>query len=483
MISLFSQWSFKKLVALCSILSLLVMPSSVWAMPSAQASEATDDIGLRTPEAQEIAPDDFLASDASRYFQAGDYEKALVALNQLEKSFPKDELIQRYRAMTLDRLGKSKEAIEIFNRLLVTNPDHIPTHYFLGQAYARSGLYDDAAREWKKVAQDGEGTPYAFWAESALQQTQKFEAPAASEKSPEKVDRWYIQARYGYEYDSNVILKPEDQTLSSAKDQDAGRHSLDLAIRYRLLSRRDTAVDLTYAGRQSLHDDHFEAFNYHSEEFGFNFRQRIQIGGKDVVLGARYEYLLGFLATDLYSQRNRFHLSADTRFTDHTQTIFYDRMTVSNYGPDGFNPPQTSRDGFENDAGLTHFFYNKDFQRYLFLRGEFNTAATRGSNFDSVGYTTRVGYHSPVPKLDKVSFDLSSGLEQHFYPGFTSTSSLDTSRRRDLSWDIYTSLTYALTKSFALRAFYRYVNGENQNNLYNYERQIGGFQIIYSRTA
>lgn len=478
MIFSFLKSSFRKLTASCMMLLFVCMPS-VWIMSSAQAAQ--DDIGLRIPQSQEIAPDDFLASDASRYFQSGNYEKALVALNQLEKSFPKDELIQRYRAMTLDRLGKSKEAIEIFKTLLVKNPSHVPTHYFLGQAYARSGLYDDAAREWKQVAKDGEGTPYAFWAESALQQTQKFEVPA--EKTAEKVQRWYIQARYGYEYDSNVILKPEDQTLSTAKDQDAGRHSLDLAIRYRLLSRRDTAVDLTYAGRQSLHDDHFEDFNYHSEEFGLNFRQRTQIGSQDVVWGLRYEYLLGFLSTDLYSQRNRWHISADTRFTEHTQTIFYDRITVSNYGPDGFNPPQTSRDGFENDTGFTHFFYNHDFQRYLFLRGEFNTAATRGDNFDSLGYTTRIGYHTPVPKLEKLSFDASTGLEQHFYPGFTSTSSLDTSRRRDVTWDLYTSLTYALTKSFAVRGFYRYVNGENQNNLYNYERHIGGFQIIYSRTA
>ncbi len=473
----FSNLDFKKKIILCSLMSALFSPI-IFSMPSVEAAQ--DDPGLRIPESQEIAPDQFLASDASKYFQNGDFDKAMIALNQLEKSFPNDELIQRYRAMTLDRLGKSTEAIEIFNTLLAKNPEHVPTRYFLGQAYARSGRYDDAAREWKQVAKDGEGTPYAFWAQTALEQTGK---PGVKSEPAGKLQRWYIQARYGYEFDSNVILRPDDRSLSDVKDPNAGRHNLDLAIRYRAVSRRDTALDVTYAARQSLHDDNFNEFNYHSEEVGLNFRQRTKIGDQDVVLGLRYEYLLGFLGENLYSQRNRWHISADTKFTEHTQTIFYDRMTVSNYGPDGFNPPQTSRDGFENDTGVTQFFYGRNFQQHLFLRGEFNTAADRGSNFDSVGYTTRVGFHAPIPHTKKFSFDISSGLENHFYPHFTSTSSLDRSRRRDLEWDIYTAITYDITKDFAVRSFYRYVNSNNQNNLYDYQRQIGGIQFIYSRAA
>ncbi len=478
MISLFSGFNAKKQIAFCLVLAIFSTPTA-WAMPSAVAAE--NDIGLRIPESQEIAPDQFLASDASRYFQNGDFDKALVALNQLAKSFPNDQLIQRYRAMTLDRLGKSSEAVQIFNELLVKNPEHIPTRYFLGQAYARSGRYDDAAREWKQVEKDGEGTPYAFWAQTALEQTG---APAASASGPAgKLQRWYIQARYGYEFDSNVILKPDDQSLSTAKDQNAGRHSGDLTLRYRAVSKKDTALDLLYAVRQSLHDDNFNAFNYHSQEFGFNFRQRVKIRDQDVVLGLRYDYSLGFLAENLYSNRNRWNISADTKFTEHTQTIFYNRFGVTNYGPDGFNPRQTSRDGIDNDTGISQFFYSKDFQKYLFLRQEVNVTAARGSNFDSWGLTSRVGYHTPVPKLKRFSWDVSVGFEPRFYPGFTSTSSLDTSRRRDMQSDLYTSLTYEITKDFSTRVFYRFVDGHNQNNLYDYTRQIGGIQFIYTLAA
>ncbi len=94
------------------LLCLSFMAPVAHAMAEAHAAEV--DPGLRTAESQEIAPNQFLSSDASRYFQAGQYEKALVALNQLAEAFPQDDLIQRYRAMTLDRLGQSDEAIKIF---------------------------------------------------------------------------------------------------------------------------------------------------------------------------------------------------------------------------------------------------------------------------------------------------------------------------------------------------------------------------------
>ena len=77
---------FLSLIAGLNLITFNV--TSAWAIPSAHAAET--DPGLRTAESQEIAPDQFLSSDASRYFQAGDYEKALVALNQLEQNFPKD---------------------------------------------------------------------------------------------------------------------------------------------------------------------------------------------------------------------------------------------------------------------------------------------------------------------------------------------------------------------------------------------------------
>ena len=114
MVSLFPITSFKKQMVCLFVLAVSFMPT---AQAATEAVAAEMDPGLRTTEYREISPDEFLSSDASRYFQSGSFDKAIVAINQLAKGFPNDDLIQRYRAMTLDRLGKSDEAIEIFKQL------------------------------------------------------------------------------------------------------------------------------------------------------------------------------------------------------------------------------------------------------------------------------------------------------------------------------------------------------------------------------
>lgn len=229
--------------------------------------------------------------------------------------------------------------------------------------------------------------------------------------------------------------------------------------------------------RQSFHDDSLNEFNFHSEEFGINGRKRVQIGDRDWVLGARYDFLLGILDDSIFSIRNRWQASAETRFTEHTRTVFYDRVTLAHFRNDGVEPSLTSRDGLYNDLGVTQYWYSQDFRRYLFARQELNSGSSDGDNYDNWGTTSRLGFNTPLVK--RLDWETSSGLQLGFYPNFSSVSSLDTSRRRDNEWDIYTALTYHLTSRLGVRAFYRYIRAANQNNLFDYDRHIGGMQLIY----
>lgn len=422
-----------------------------------------------------ISADAFIQSEAGHYFQTGNYEEAIPTLDNLLTQYPGDSLLIRYRAIALDRLGQSKEAISIFRDLLTEDPGHIPTHYFLAQAYARNGQVKEAVGEWEWIVEQREGSVYETWALSAL------ESAGAVQLSAETKEllRWYIVAQYGYEYDSNVILRPDDDTLATSRDHNAGRQVLDLAMRYRAFSRRDVAVDLLYEVNQTIHDDSLNEFNFHSEDFGLNARKRVQIRNQDVVLGLRYDLLVGFLETDLFSVRNRWRLSGDTRFSPRTRTVFYDRVTLAEFGPDGFDPERTSRDGVYNDVGVTHYFYSSDYKRFAYILQEFNSGHTRGRNYDYVGSQTRLGIHMPL--LEKLDLDLSTGLQARFYHNFSSVSVLDQSRRRDFYWDVYSSLTYHLTPNIGVSGIYRFFNGYNQNNFYDYTRHIGGVQIAYSR--
>ncbi len=458
------------LAVVCPLLSLALLAGNA---PVATADTGADQHPQTSQAPETIPVEEFMASPFAEFFRADDYKRALEALEPILERYPNDLLVLRYKAMTLDRLGRSQEAVVIYQELLRRSPDHTPTRFFLGQAYERMGDRDQAAKEWRWVADRSPVTEYRQWAQEGLARV-----GVAREAVPTR-KRWALLGNLGWDWDSNVLLKPDDKALATTGDKNAGRFSIDLGVRYRALAERDVQVDLSYTSRQSLHDDSLDDFNFTSQEFGVDARRRAQLAGREVTLGARYDLLGGFLESDLFSLSNRFTLSADTPLTPHTRTVVSNRFTVSNFGPDGPNPPQTSRDGLYNDLGLTQYWYTDDFRRYLFLRQEYNAAGTRGGNFDRRGLTTRIGAHSPLRW--RTDADVSGGLLYNAYPHFTSLSSLDTARRRDTNWDVAASLTHHLTPQVDLRLQYRWVNAVNRNDFFQYNRHVVGMHLLFTQ--
>ena len=198
------------------------------------------------------------------------------------------------------------------------------------------------------------------------------------------------------------------------------------------------------------------------------------------LLGARYTSRVDFLRSDLFDVVNRLLLSVESAFTPHTRTYVYARASLSNFGPDGSNPPQTSRDGFRGGLGVTQFFYTRDFRRHLFLSQEVNLHETRGANFTRRGTASRIGLHTPVDCLPRTDWDVSTGFEWGRYPRFVSLSSLDTARRRDARFDVYTALTYHWTQNLSTRLDYRFIRNDNRNDFYDRTRHIAGVELVFS---
>ncbi len=314
------------------------------------------------------------------------------------------------------------------------------------------------------------------WAEQALKRISLRMAPP-----PPRPPRWHVEFRSGYEYDSNVVLKPDDKSLASPGDSNANRFTVGTRLDYRALADKTFTIDGLYEFQQTLHDDGLNEFNFTFQEFGVNARKQAWLRGRSVIGGLSYSLLPGFLDDDLFSLTHRWVLSADTRWTPRTRTVAFDRMSVSNFGPDGFRPPDTSRDGFYHDVGFTHYWYPRDFRNYVFLQEEFNSTFTRGDNFDRLGNTTRVGTHFALG--ERTGLDVSGGLRFGGYPNFSSLSAGDVSRRRDTEGDLYVSLTHQLTRRTAVHGFYRYANSVNQNNFFDYERHIGGVELVVTSSS
>lgn len=425
-------------------------------------------------EAEEtISAEEFSSSAFAELFQEGDYEAALFALEPLLERYPNDPLLLRYRAMTVDRLGRSSEAIAQFQKILEEDPHHVPTRFFLGQAYERAGRPEEAAQEWRWVVKNSPVAEYREWAEAALAR------PGIPEVVPPVPKRWFLAGIAGWEWDSNVTLKPDDKALANVGDKNADRFSATLRLGYHLIRERDLGIDLLYTGRQSVHDDSLDDLNFTSQEGSIDVRKRGTFLNRDVTWGSRYDGMVGLLEGDLLSFTNRLTLSADTRLTPRTRTVLTKRFSWIDFGPDGSNPPQTSRDGFYGDFGITQYFYTTDFQRHLFLTQEYNDTRTRGGNFERRGTTSRVGIHTPLPWFNRVEADLATGFRWNRYPRFSSLSTLDTARRRDTIWDLYVGLTYPVNPKLSTRVFYRFVDAKNRNDFFEYDRHVTGVQLLF----
>ena len=390
--------------------------------------------------------------------------------------YPDDPLVARYHALVLDRLGRTEEAVAIYQRLLREDPQHVPTHFFLGQAYLHRGDRSAAGKEWQWVIENSPVEEYRRWAQT---QMDSLKAEKIREVAPK---RYTLFGSTGVEYDSNPHLKPEDKALAAPGNEKQGmRFSLNLGLGYRLIVQPNCRVDLIYTARQSFHDNSAKGVDFTSQEVALDAKKRTTLFNRETILGTCYDLRVGFLRSDLFSVINRLTLSSDVRLTPRTRTVLYDRFSVEEFGPDGSNPPQTSRDGVANDLGVTQYFYTADFRRYLFVGEELDLDWTRGGNFRRRGIATRLGIHTPVSLIEKTDLDLAGGFDYGKYPDFTSLSSLDLRRRQDMNWDFYAALTHYWTPRFATRGFYRFVDAKNRNDFYDYERHIAGVQVLFTQ--
>ena len=331
--------------------------------------------------APRISTDEFLASPFARFFHAKDYPSALNALDALLKTYPDDPLILRYRARVLAQLGRTTEAIALYRRLLSNDPRHAPTRIFLGQAYLQDRQPEAAAEQWRWVVQHSASKPYRRWAQAQLH---RLRVAGKHVTAPEK--RLYLVGLTGLKYDSNPLLKPNDKALAGQGNEKHGWEiPLDLTVGYPLVLKPASRLDVLYLSRQLFHDGATDAVSTTMQGMALVGKRRVEIGRRAVILGGRYGARVNFLRSELFSVINRFLLSADTAFTPHTRTHVYSRFSFANFGPDGPNPPQTSRDGFRGGLGLTQYFYTADFRRYVFVSQEVNLDQTRGADFTRRG--------------------------------------------------------------------------------------------------
>ena len=427
--------------------------------------------------ATEISSKEFLSSDFVKFLKNKEYTKALEESEALLKKHPDDNLILRYRAVVLEKLGRYNEAVKLYQMIITNSPNYVPARLFLGLTYIKHSKAKEAVDTLQWVVRNSTSASYRTWAQAQLDRLRLSSRTAAREIKQQP----YFLGKAGVAYDSNPLLIPDNKSLSTPDSmRSAVSFLVDAIAGYPIWLKKDSRLDILYVDRNQFHDGKAQKVDFVSQGCAVDGKKRISLGKRSILFNGRYDFKSNYLAGDPFSVINRFFLSADTSIWKKTRTHFYGRFALLRYKNLGSDPSRTSRDGGRGGGGLTQYFYSKDFKTYFFIKQEVNFNQTQGDNFIRYGSLTRLGIHTPIKPLRRTVFDLSAGFDWGAYPDFSSLSSLDTAKRRDARLDIYTGITHYWMPNYATRVFYRFINSDNRNGFYDRTRHIAGVEAILS---
>lgn len=421
-------------------------------------------------DGKRISYEELVETSAAKLFQLADYNQALQEFQNLEKTYEQDPLIKRYIGMTLTLLGRLDEAAKSLEESVQMDPDNPANHYFLARVYHEQGNRAGAETELKKVIELDKGGYYGGPAKQAL--------PLVEEKKL-VYKPWDLWGKLGYEYDSNVTLESNEERIRSLEDQNAGRYYVSTGESYNWLERGRFRSQVKHEFYQSLHDDNLNEYNYTFNEFGINNRYKTKLMGKDTDYFLRFEIPFGFLDGNIFSFGVQAIAAMRMRLTKNTRSEIYHRYSHMEFGPDGSMPPLTSRDGEYNTTGVLHRYYFSRFKRNVYASYDISNAAAEGRNYDYVGHRVSTGFYTPL-LIENLSLDLSASFETtNHYHYSTELFTRQVNARRDNDWSFYCRLTYELTKNWSIQAYYRYVNANNKNDIFQHDRHIGGTNLQF----
>jgi hypothetical protein len=222
--------------------------------------------------------------------EATDYSIAIDEFSAALNEKPDDHQALLSLGIALNRSNKKKEAEVYLKKALRGDPLSAMVNLELGLLYEKMGLHAEARDFLTAVVDIAPGTSEASIAQDHLR---------VLERMPEMKRKKYWSARVttGVQYDSNVILSPDDSPLPEGiSDESDWRFFINLNASYLHPVTRKLRIGPTFSFYQSLHTD-IDEFNTRQFKPGI----AIQFpSGKRLRLSLDYDYENTSVGNDLY---------------------------------------------------------------------------------------------------------------------------------------------------------------------------------------
>lgn len=409
-------------------------------------------------------------SEASKAFQAHDYELALSELDKMAAQYPHDITIKRYQALSLQRLDRPQEAIEKYKEILLFSSEAVSIHYQIGVLYYQLGENDLATQHLREVVDIDSDSNYTNLANNYLgsiaNQISDFVSPT---KSKSKNKRWnmYMIAGISDDLGSRVAFDGEDKAGS--------RSSVYLSANYYFLRQGALTGSVGISGFKSKRNGESDGNNEFSQwgirsalQVQHTFRDRpatsrVAINFKDLTFGSRP-----------YSQGISGQVSSRVRFTDNTSTNFQ-----MSYGEDKLEPllefdpdlALASRDLF--NLGVDHTVYLK--QRSVEVGGGLfvNRIDADKDNFNREGSGVKLFTRFTLPA--KWQLRMSVKYREDSYPD-----SIGSANRDFNSTNYSAGLSHRFGKRTSMNLVYRNTETKSQSSLDDTNRSSIGLNLAYA---
>ena len=158
--------------------------------------------------AAEISSKEFLSSNFVKFLKNKEYTKALEESDALLKKHPDDNLILRYRAVALEKLGRYNEAVKLYQAIITNSPNYVPARLFLGLTYIKHGKVKEAVDTLQWVVRNSTSASYRTWAQAQLDRLRLSRHTAAKEIKQQP----YFLGKAGIAYDSNPLLISDNKS-------------------------------------------------------------------------------------------------------------------------------------------------------------------------------------------------------------------------------------------------------------------------------
>jgi len=423
-----------------------------------------------------------------------DFDAARVSYEQAVKNMAAPASAYSHLGNLLYKMNQYPQAIAAFEEVVKLKPNDAYTSYMLGLIYMNTGKYNASVQAFKRAIENdasykqkavyGQGISFIRMGQHAkgkalLQQSiaidPKSEVAGLAKKSlsdtvkQENVSYLTYFGLYGYQYDSNVVLKPSTSpNVPLITGNSDFEHTILATINYAPPPHGSLGYKLSARAYEQAHD---RLRKFDLTDLGFTVTPYKSLNDKNLLfMDVAFDYIL--------FNYNRYMDTISLKPTlTHTYNSQLKVMASVHVSRMNFYQPvtnlATNQDGWMLTEDVKLFRFTKDHRSSAQVGVHYTTSQTRGTDWSYRGYGAEAGVNMAIPHMSRLTAGMHISLDNNKYQHLDSNYN---KKRRDTILNGTASLSYKFTY-FTLGMTGGYTHELSNVDVYRYVRRVAGFNF------